>query len=182
MPDFDELCSQFAQLMDRIDACDRRATGILLELANAFKYRINAPDKFTNPHSGRYHPYVAAYMDDRDPNSAEQYQLVRDVRTELPRDEEGQYDGYVGLTMSREPDAFPKKTWLVKCRIKVHRGSVDVAIADRPAINVNVGDDKTFEPLVSALDAYYRQILSFDPTSDATADRSIGFIDHTGIV
>ena len=178
MPEFDELCSQFAQLMDRIDACDRRATGILLELANAFKYRINAPEKFTNPRSGRYHPYVAAYKDDQDPNSTQQYQVVRDARIELPRDEEGKYEGYVGLTMSREPDAFPKKTWLVKCRIKVHRGSVDVAIADQPAINVK--GDKTFEALVTAFNAYYRQMLSFDPVSDATANASIDFIDHTG--
>jgi hypothetical protein len=46
------------------------------------------------------HPYVAAYRDDEDPNSAQQYQVVRDVRIELPRGEEGQYEGYVGLTMS----------------------------------------------------------------------------------
>ena len=178
MPEFDELCSQFAQLMDRIDACDRRATGLLLELANAFKFRINAPEKFTNPRSGRYHPYVAAYRDDEDPNSAQQYQVVRDVRIELPRDAEGQYEGYVGLTMSREPDAFPKKTWLAKCRIRVHRDGVDVAIADQPAINVK--DDKTFEWLVTALDAYYRQMLSFDPVSDPTANAPIDVIDHTG--
>lgn len=179
MPDFDELCSQFAQLMDRIEACDRRATGMLLELANAFGDRINAPEKFTNPRSGRYHPYVAVYRDDEDPDSTEQYQLVRNVWTVLPKDEEGRYQGYIGLTMSREPDAFPKKTWLAKCRIRVHRDSVDVEIADQPAITVT--DDKTFEPLVTALGEYYRQILSFDPTSDATANRSIDFIDHTGM-